>query len=417
MELLMPRPKTPIGTIAASAGGDGTWLAMNGQAVSQASYASLFKIIGHQPEFSWTQTTRFSGSNVIAQVAFGNSVYVAVGAGGVIYSSTDLVTWTSRTSGVATALNSVCWDTTNSLFVVVGASNVILTSPDGTTWTSRTSGVTSTLATVVSSGGRIVAVGSSGWITYSTDCVTWTATQPNSGVSLSYLVRRGTNWFTAPTSSAAGIVYSTDGTTWNYVAKPTTNNCNFIGFDATYFYLADGTSISSANGEIFRSTTGATWALVGTAPNNSSGNSGGPANACWTSAGVIAYAGNGMQNYTSNGFTTTGKLKFTPTIATFVSIISNPMGDSAQQFIFASFSTTGTAVYVTADGVNWMQDKLLTFFLPVGQTTKTIYANGKYFFPNALSVVYATAPYDITTQFQIPTRTDASGTALYIKAA
>ena len=34
---------------------------------------------------------------------------IAVGSGGIIYSSTNGTAWTSRTSGVATNLNGVCW--------------------------------------------------------------------------------------------------------------------------------------------------------------------------------------------------------------------------------------------------------------------------------------------------------------------
>ena len=42
-----------------------------------------------------------------------------VGASGVVLTSTNATSWTSRTSGVSTALNSVCWG--DSQFVAVGA--------------------------------------------------------------------------------------------------------------------------------------------------------------------------------------------------------------------------------------------------------------------------------------------------------
>lgn len=74
---------------------------------------------------------------------------VAVGNHGTILTSTNLTTWTSRTSGITNDLYSVRWVSAKSLFVAVGAAGKILTSPDGITWTSRTSGVTDLLTGIV----------------------------------------------------------------------------------------------------------------------------------------------------------------------------------------------------------------------------------------------------------------------------
>jgi len=73
-------------------------------------------------------------------VAFGGGLFVAVGNGGTIFTSTDGVSWTSRTSGTTNNLNAVAYSSTLGMFVAVGASGTILTSTDGTTWTSRSGG-------------------------------------------------------------------------------------------------------------------------------------------------------------------------------------------------------------------------------------------------------------------------------------
>ena len=64
---------------------------------------------------------------------------IIVGANGNIWQSSDKgLSWDNRTSGTT---NSLCGKLTygDSIFVVVGGSGTILTSSDGITWTSRTS--------------------------------------------------------------------------------------------------------------------------------------------------------------------------------------------------------------------------------------------------------------------------------------
>ena len=69
-----------------------------------------------------------------------NASFVAVGQSGIILTSSDGTTWTSRTSGTSNNLQGVTYG--NSTYVTVGDGGTILTSADGTTWTSRTSGAT-----------------------------------------------------------------------------------------------------------------------------------------------------------------------------------------------------------------------------------------------------------------------------------
>ena len=66
-----------------------------------------------------------------------SGLFIAVGMSGVILTSSDGTTWTSRTSGSSHSMWNIFYG--NSTFVAVGNSGTILTSSDGITWTSRTS--------------------------------------------------------------------------------------------------------------------------------------------------------------------------------------------------------------------------------------------------------------------------------------
>lgn len=72
-------------------------------------------------------------SQVYTGVAYGAGVYVAVGSGGVIKTSTDGLTWTARTSGTAVALTGVVW--TGTAFIAI-TGNAAIRSVDGITWAS-----------------------------------------------------------------------------------------------------------------------------------------------------------------------------------------------------------------------------------------------------------------------------------------
>lgn len=91
----------------------------------------------------WPSAAAQSDAN---DVAYANSLYVAVGDGGVICTSTDGVVWTSQTSGVVTDLFGVCWDATNSKWIAVGAAT-ILSSADAITWSDDSALIPATLTT------------------------------------------------------------------------------------------------------------------------------------------------------------------------------------------------------------------------------------------------------------------------------
>jgi hypothetical protein len=111
------------------------------------------------------------------------------------------------------AASSVYEDTENPpLYVMVGAGGYIATSTDGQTWTQQASGTTADLWAVDYHNGKFIAGGSSGKVYVSIDAITWT--EKNTGSSLAI---EGVGYYDGvyfAYTSAGGIRYSYDTTTW-----------------------------------------------------------------------------------------------------------------------------------------------------------------------------------------------------------
>lgn len=108
---------------------------------------------------TWTSPTGLSGT--VYQVAWSPTLGIAVAVTSVgIFSSTNLTSWTSRSS--AGQFNNVAW--CNNQFVAVGSAGKIYTSPDGITWTNRSIGIANALYGVVYYNACILVTGDSGII-------------------------------------------------------------------------------------------------------------------------------------------------------------------------------------------------------------------------------------------------------------
>ena len=77
-------------------------------------------------------------------------LFVAVGYSGTILTSTDGITWISRTSGTSQFLYSVTYSESLGLFVAVGNGGTILTSTDGITWNDINGSIKTPLNSVLS---------------------------------------------------------------------------------------------------------------------------------------------------------------------------------------------------------------------------------------------------------------------------
>lgn len=124
--------------------------------------------------YSWTNNVIKATTNALLSITYGASTYVAVGGGGTLLTSTDLINWTLKTSGTST-FN--CVEYGAGLFVAVGAASTIVTSPDGITWTTRTAAVASRNLTHVSyTGNAFIVADASGSIHRSLNGISWIST-------------------------------------------------------------------------------------------------------------------------------------------------------------------------------------------------------------------------------------------------
>jgi hypothetical protein len=172
------------------------------------------------------------------------SLWVAVSSNGLIWTSTDAVTWTPRTSGTTNALNAINF--ANGLLAIVGASGTILTSANGTSYTVRTSNVTSALVSVAFYNNVWLAVGTStaSQSSRSTDNgVTWTAvTTPGGGTNVSRVIT-GNNLFVLVVANI-GVYTSTTGATgsWTQVLTGTLGLAN-VSYNGEFYIFTNNNTL------------------------------------------------------------------------------------------------------------------------------------------------------------------------------
>lgn len=197
------------------------------------------------------------GTSDLRGLTFGTQ-FVAVGAAGVMYSSTDGVTWTAITSPVTTNLNAALYF---NAYLAAGDGGVMLYSADAKTWTPRVSGTTRNLYGLGLGPGRIVAVGAGGTIITSLDGINWTAAASSGTVTTNdlYAVTAfGSNLWLAVGANGT-LLTSSDANTWTALNSNTVLDLKGIasGKDATtnaVVFVAVG-----ASGALVTSPDGASW--------------------------------------------------------------------------------------------------------------------------------------------------------------
>jgi hypothetical protein len=199
--------------------------------------------------FTWTFRGAVpAGGATMNSIALGSvsgtPVYVAVGSGGAIFRSADLVNWSQAASPLPSDLFGVAFLPAG--FVAVGANGTLLTSPDGANWTAQNSKTAAALRSVafglsLAAGARYVAVGD-GIIVTSTDAVNWTAIPPPPPVTNLRSVTFGSRFLAV--GQGGNIAYSDDGINWfaSTAASPDLNGVIF----APGLYMAVGASGANA---------------------------------------------------------------------------------------------------------------------------------------------------------------------------
>ncbi len=149
---------------------------------------------------SWTAATTVPTSSHLYGVAYlSTGVWMAVGAGGTLLQSSDGASWTALSSGTTADLRGVAYrprsvttvtipttttTTIEAAYVAVGAGGVVLSSTDGASWTAQTSNTTADLQTVTPELTRFLAVGTGGAVISSQDGLSWTARSSGSTAAL-----------------------------------------------------------------------------------------------------------------------------------------------------------------------------------------------------------------------------------------
>lgn len=186
---------------------------------------------------TWTEnpTPSTTGHNVFSDMTWSPALglWVAVGnitlpVGGLVYTSADGITWTTRTASEQNSWRGVAWSPALNLFCAVATNGThrVMTSPDGITWTNQNASAVAGWRAVTwcDTLGLFVAVGSTSVAMWSPDGVTWTngtgvpGSKAFSGVtwasSISTLVA------VANTAGTASIMTSTDGKAWTGRTHP-----------------------------------------------------------------------------------------------------------------------------------------------------------------------------------------------------
>ncbi|MBP9897892.1 MAG: hypothetical protein KBF28_05950 [Gemmatimonadales bacterium] len=229
-------------------------------------------------------STRFT--DPVTAIAYSGSTYCAVGIGGQICTSTDGENWVPRYTNAAHRFYDVIW--ANGLFIAVGGEEntvgsgelyigLILSSPDGVTWTSRLrmSGNGFVSVSYSSAAGMFVAVANfrarhnlglfNSRIVSSSDGTSWTL---RASPAMAYTLR-GVAWsgstciavgsYTSGSTDYGAVFTSTGGTVWSMLVDnlpaPLLSVCSKAG--GGFVAVAQGGAIRS-------SATGGSWATLTT---------------------------------------------------------------------------------------------------------------------------------------------------------
>ena len=193
----------------------------------------------------------------LSDIVWNGSRFVAVGGlnssnlganDGVIVTSPDGDTWTSRTTGGEQPILNVIWN--GSQLLAVGWGSTILTSPDGVTWTSRDSGTSNkTFRDIAWDGSQFVVVGGYQVVVTSPDGIDWTSHTIDSTVPSQAVAWNGTRFVAVGGySSGYNVMTSPDGETWTVQTKVFPRLNDVIWADNQFVAAADGRMLTSPDG-------------------------------------------------------------------------------------------------------------------------------------------------------------------------
>lgn len=309
--------------------------------------------------YGTTSTTNY-------KVAYSGSTYVVVGGQngvvGTIITSTDGTTWVPRVSGTTQLINDVIWSGTQ--FVAVGNTGYISTSPDGITWTIRTSGTGGNLNTITYNGTTFVARNASAsTIVTSTDGITWSASTVSTGSWANAII-----WVAALnlyiTVSNSGVINTgTSALVWTSRTSGTTQNLYSVVWNGTKLIAVGG------NGVMITSTDGINWSPIYTDPYISRFDS-----IVWNTT-RSEFIVCGYKSNTSSGYTYTSPDGINWTFRARTFSMKSIIWDGSR---YISVGESGT-INISSNGINWVNAG------PTSTNYPSAYHNGKLFY-NTTSV-------------------------------
>ena len=211
------------------------------------------KMFSSSDGIAWTAQS-FVASGELSRIRYGAGIYVALGAGALILTSSDTATWNVQTTDTTSDLHDLTTDSIGT-YVAVGANGVIVVSSGGGSWSRASSGTGSNLYSVMYAGGRYVAVGAGGIAVTSTDAVNWTSVPSQSTRDLRSITYDFALGRFVAVGAAGTVVTSTDGLTWTLQAPLSAKDLNevlvgsqvvAVGADGVIFISADGLSWQAA---------------------------------------------------------------------------------------------------------------------------------------------------------------------------
>lgn len=193
----------------------------------------------------------------LSGITFGSGIYVVSDiANGKIYTSLDGDAWSDQGVKNAAGVFDVVWAPALNLFVgvggLLGGVGWIGTSPEGTTWTTRASGVATALSRVKYFAGTLLAVGgvisSNGVIITSTNGTTWTARTSNVNGALQDAAFDGTTYIVA--GNGGVISSSTNLTGWTPRTSGVVTALNVTLASSSGFLVAGANGVVRISGNV-----------------------------------------------------------------------------------------------------------------------------------------------------------------------
>ena len=198
-----------VPAVQASNGGD-YYLVISNYLGKATSTVATLTVPPAGPLDTWQWRNPLPQGNGLAAVAYGNGLFVGVGDGGAIVTSSDGATWSVQSSGIESWLTAVAFG--NGRFVAAGGPGVVVTSEDGTNWVRQPFPV-GTYPNAIAFGNDRFVVGSYSFLFMSTDGEHWTGPTSLSSAAI-YSLAYGNGLFVGVGANNA-IFTSTDGISWN----------------------------------------------------------------------------------------------------------------------------------------------------------------------------------------------------------